>query len=292
MATVEFVKNNHKYIKFTGHPKLLKVFPDFLIIGPQRTGTTWLADNLRLHPEAFVTQPKELFYFNLLNKPDHFQYKSNDLSWYLEHFNVSFPSKVRRICEDLKKYRCPHSVRMRGEATASYAADTCEEIIDEILTINPKIKIILMVRNPIKRAWSHAKKDLLNKSFMNENEKKIGEVPVEKIMAFMGSPYQLACGNFGAMIDLWQKKVRDNLFVGFFDDIHDNPREFLLRIFEFLSLHAHEKYFSTKLNEIISPTDKSSNERELPDVYRDYLHNLFGYELENLQAKYARVLVR
>lgn len=52
----------------------LNIFPDFLIIGPQRTGTSWLAENLRSHPQIFFTRPKELFFFDLLNKPNHLLY--------------------------------------------------------------------------------------------------------------------------------------------------------------------------------------------------------------------------
>lgn len=41
-------------------------FPDFLLIGPQRTGTTWLHRNLILHPDIYMPPEKELYYFNNL----------------------------------------------------------------------------------------------------------------------------------------------------------------------------------------------------------------------------------
>ena len=39
-------------------------FPDFLGIGAQKAGTTWLHENLRRHPELFLPEEKELHYFD------------------------------------------------------------------------------------------------------------------------------------------------------------------------------------------------------------------------------------
>src|SRR5690606_11946368 len=40
-------------------------FPDFICIGAQKSGTTWLYENLKLHPDIFMPDKKELHYFNL-----------------------------------------------------------------------------------------------------------------------------------------------------------------------------------------------------------------------------------
>jgi hypothetical protein len=47
-----------------------------------------------------------------------------------------------------------------------------KDSINNVVKLNPDIKVIVMARNPVKRAWAHAKKDLLNKSFMNDKLKK------------------------------------------------------------------------------------------------------------------------
>lgn len=139
----------------------LKIFPDFLIVGPQRTGTTWLAQNIKNHPQIIFSQPKELFFFNSLPKSHPF-YTSNDLTWYLKHFEQKWI---------LKNYRDLFYKKIRGEGTASYAAMS-KDSINNVVKLNPDIKVIVMARNPVKRAWAHAKKDLLNKSFMNDKLKK------------------------------------------------------------------------------------------------------------------------
>src|SRR5947209_20422801 len=63
------------------HQKFVSLCPDFLIISPPKTGSTWLADNLRCHPEVFVPAIKEVKYFSSY-------FKSLDLGWYLGHFAV------------------------------------------------------------------------------------------------------------------------------------------------------------------------------------------------------------
>ena len=40
------------------------MFPDFLCIGAQRSGTTWLYQNLRRHPEIWMPPAKEIHYFD------------------------------------------------------------------------------------------------------------------------------------------------------------------------------------------------------------------------------------
>jgi hypothetical protein len=41
-----------------------RVYPDFVGIGAQMAGTTWLGHNLQLHPEIWMPGIKELHYFN------------------------------------------------------------------------------------------------------------------------------------------------------------------------------------------------------------------------------------
>jgi hypothetical protein len=49
-------------------PGVLRSLPDFLVISPPKTGSTWLSHNLRCHPEIFVPPRKELRYFGSLSR--------------------------------------------------------------------------------------------------------------------------------------------------------------------------------------------------------------------------------
>jgi len=55
-----------KYVKVSKKNISLKNFPDFFVLGPPRTGTTWLYENLKQHPEIYMSAPKEVFYFHSL----------------------------------------------------------------------------------------------------------------------------------------------------------------------------------------------------------------------------------
>ena len=50
----EDVQSRLHWIRVARAGASLRNFPDFLIVGPQRTGTTWLFYNLRGHPEIFL----------------------------------------------------------------------------------------------------------------------------------------------------------------------------------------------------------------------------------------------
>ena len=102
--------------------------PDFLIIGTMKGGTTQLYNFITLHPDIVKAKSKEIHYFTLY-------YQKGD-EWYLNHF----PQTANKLT---------------GEASPTYfhCAET-STIPSMIKRINPKIKIILIVRDPVERAVS------------------------------------------------------------------------------------------------------------------------------------------
>jgi hypothetical protein len=110
---------------FSRSPK----WPDFLIAGTMKGGTTMLYHFITLHPDVEKAKSKEIHYFTL-------NYNKGD-EWYLDHFPSS-PNKLT------------------GEASPTYfdCAET-STIPSLIKRMNHKIKIILIVRDPVERAVSH-----------------------------------------------------------------------------------------------------------------------------------------
>jgi hypothetical protein len=272
-----------KYTKFSTPNISLKHFPDFLILGPQRTGTTWLSENLRLHPEVFFTEPKELHFFNLLQLPNHPLYQSNDLDWYLNFFHDSPKEYIKKNLETLKKYGEFYRPKVRGEGTASYAV-LPKEIIKEIVALNSNIKGILMIRNPVMRAWAHAKKDLLN-----QRKKNLAEVSDQEFESFFCDQYQIACGNYTSAIENWSSFLKPNhLFIGFFDDLYEQPENLLLKIYDFLEISSQEKYVTSIAQKRINQTDVTSEKRKLPKKYRILLEKIFGNEILELEKRFGK----
>jgi hypothetical protein len=75
------------YVRVSDPSANLRRFPDFLIAGPQRTGTTWLHAQLRFHPQIFLSEPKEIFFFSRLADQRNPKFQSDDLVWYLRFFH-------------------------------------------------------------------------------------------------------------------------------------------------------------------------------------------------------------
>ena len=102
--------------------------PDFMVIGPQKTGTTALYSYLVKHPNIYTAIEKEIFYFNT-------DLYNNGVDWYGSHF-PNFQNK---------EY-------LTGEATAKYfnSPDAAYRIIKDL----PRLKIIFILRDPAARAIS------------------------------------------------------------------------------------------------------------------------------------------
>jgi len=111
--------------------------PNFLIIGAEKAGTTWLYDRLRRHPNVFMPEVKEIHYFNHLNsnrRPCR-NYGKHDLEWYEDHF----------------RHRERESAV--GEATPMYLCD--KKAPARIAEHLPSVRLIACLRYPTDRAYSH-----------------------------------------------------------------------------------------------------------------------------------------
>ncbi len=307
-------QENFHYLKFRNKKRVIKgQFPDFLIIGPQRTGTTWLSANLRRHNEIFFSYPKELYFFNRLDLPDnrysrhyyafdnslalknpttfireaikvfYFDFlktgvsQANQLEWYLSFFTDSFLEKAYKHRYFNKNYKLPYDPKVRGEATASYAMLN-PEIVKEICALNPNIKIILMIRRPWDRAWSHAKKYLIRSQI---GEKR--EVEDQAFFDFFNLEYQIRCGTYTEQIDNWSRNLKKgNLFIGSYEMIKHNPKQLLLNIFKFLQVDANEKLVGKQATEIINPTSSQA----MPASFLNYLQELYSEEVQQLKTRY------
>ena len=253
-------------------------FPDFMIIGPQRTGTTWLCECLRRHPAIFMSSPKELYFFSHLKLQDHPLYASSDLNWYVKHFADTEEEFTRKnkIMQEL--YGESYRPQVRGEATASYAAME-EEAIRLIYALNPDVKIIMMVRNPVDRAWSHAKKDLAR-----DLKRPWQEVPREEFERFFTNRYQLRCGYFSKIIRRWSGVIKKkNLLIQHFEAIEKKPVKLLKTVCGFLGVKRSAKYFKHELvNRKINITEGT----HMPPYYRNFLEELFSGEIKELEQRY------
>ena len=52
--------------------------PNFIYLGPEKSGTSWLHGTLSRHPQVYLTPAKDLFFFN--------RFYDRGLDWYREQF--------------------------------------------------------------------------------------------------------------------------------------------------------------------------------------------------------------
>jgi hypothetical protein len=119
--------------------------PNFLVVGAGRSGTTALAEGLRTHPEVFITNPKEPHYFALHGTTPAFRGPGDDAT--INRVSVT----SRRAYQAL--YPDSHSFTALGDASVS-TLYYHERAIPEIYAMNPEMRIVIMLRDPVARANS------------------------------------------------------------------------------------------------------------------------------------------
>lgn len=115
----------------------MRLLPDFLVIGAARSGTTSLYRYLVDHPAIAAASRKEVQYFSL----NHWR----GIDWYRAHFPTPMKSRIVQ-----QRTGVPMQT---GEATPYYLFHpmAAERIADEL----PGVKLIVVLRNPTERAFSH-----------------------------------------------------------------------------------------------------------------------------------------
>ena len=121
--------------------------PDFLIVGAAKSGTTSLHYYLRQHPQIFMPKLKELWFFCFLDATVS----------YLK--NLRWKDRVVSGFDDyIWHFRDANENLVIGEACPSYLymySTTIRNIKKVYLEKYKDLKIIIILRNPAERAWSH-----------------------------------------------------------------------------------------------------------------------------------------
>ena len=106
--------------------------PNLLTIGAMKCGTTSLHNYLNQHPDIFMSEPKELHFYSDM------YYTKWERKWYMNLFNSD--------------------CKIKGTTPQSYTKahhKNYEDIPERIYKETPDVKMIYIVRDPIKRYTSH-----------------------------------------------------------------------------------------------------------------------------------------
>jgi len=203
------------------------VKPNIFIIGAPKCGTTALSEYLRKHPNIFMCNPKEPWYFSF----DFARTEEMDEKKYLSLFSEADPSMHKIV----------------GEASTSYLFSKCA--VEEILKFNPDSKFIVMLRNPIDLVQSlHSQRCIdgnenvydFEKAWKLEETRRNGKLLPPICWDFKNLMYS-EWGMLGAQIErLFSKVERNKVEVIIFDDFVKNPKIAYERILNFLNIPGND----------------------------------------------------
>lgn len=196
------------------------MLPEFLIIGAQKAGTTWLLHMLRQHPGIFMP-PSEIHFFN---KAEHYE---RGFDWYARHF-----------------VGCAEH-QLRGEKTPNYLwVNVPEEGSDvpgshwRIARALPRVKLIAVLRDPVERAISAYNHHLRKGRFPPHAS--VEEVLFGRHAHLARRHGVLSMGCYHTQLTAYLEVFgRDRILVFEFQgDVVDRPHETLARVCEFLDVQS------------------------------------------------------
>jgi hypothetical protein len=115
------------------------MLPSVFIVGAPKAGTTSLYHYLKQHPEVFFPETKEL---NFFSAPD------------ILGQGLYYKTRIIRKLEAYETlYRDAGNAQIRGDASVSYLFYPA--VPTKIKEMVPDARIIIMLRNPVERAYSH-----------------------------------------------------------------------------------------------------------------------------------------
>lgn len=235
-------------------------FPNFVIVGAQKSATRWLRSNLGHHPSVFTaTTELEFFNHNWKKEP----------SWYYEQFKGA--NDASAVGEATPGYM------MWNEEPARQAAR-----IDGLL---PDVRVLALLRNPIERSYSAFIHFLREGRISSETSlmEYVRSIPPEQ------DPRCIIAGSwYGACLQPYVQRFGERLLVLQQDDLNIDPISVYRRALRHISVSTN--FLAPKLQKVrhSNPTPDSSphniegGRKELLPEERRELFEYFEEDLELL----------
>jgi hypothetical protein len=248
----------------------VRTLPDFVIIGAQKCGTTFLYQLLVQHPRVKPAFAKEVHYFDL-------NFRKGD-KWYRSHFPLQALNSQKHITGEASPYYLfhPHAARRAS-------------------TVIPNAKLIVLLRNPVDRAYSHYQhqvqrvkgeaRETLTFEEAIEAEERILPREVSKMLQdeYYGSSSHrtrsyLRRGIYIDQLLVWSSFFqRKQMLILKSEDLFNNTKNTLERMLDFLEIPrwAPETYSIPNKREYtgVSPLIR----QRLDEYYRPHNQRLYEY---------------
>ena len=214
----------------------VRPLPDFLVIGAQKAGTTALYAYLRWHPGIGGPSWKEVSFFD--------RHWRRGEAWYRGHF----PNSLRTWLAQRSNGR----PLLIGEASPSYVFHPLAP--ERVREVVPDVRLIVLLRNPIDRAYSHYQHEValgreplpFEKALDAEEERMRGEVERmtsdPSYFSYVWWNYTYAArGRYAEQLERWFAVFpREQLLVVSSADLDDRPGETYGETLAFIGVAPHE----------------------------------------------------
>jgi hypothetical protein len=228
-------------------------YPNFLVIGAQKAGTSWLHRNLRAHPGIWMPR-SEIHYFDRIDEPP--------------NRGASGERRYASLFEEGQG-------KVVGETTPGYSI-IGQDTVARVHRIMPEATIIFFMRNPIERAWSQAVMRFVKREGGVEHvtDEEIRE-RFEHRSSRLRTDYLRTLENWGAYYP------PESIFVGFLEDIHFHPEGLLERVCDFLGVDP--SFRPPKMDEKINA--RASD--EMPTRVAVHLARLYLEDTRRLEERFG-----
>lgn len=267
--------------------------PDFICIGAQRGGTTWLYRQLQRQPKVWLPPVKEVHYFDRKGQAEGLSLLWQSKRWRGEALRQTAKALgrlslvdlwwIRRFFLDARTeewYRQlfnPGTTQVCGDLTPAYSILNSDAVA-EVHALMPEVKILFIMRDPVKRAWSHAIKGLVfDQGIARE------QVSDQRFIDHFESDFSRLRGNYIRTLDIWQGFFpEEQLFIAFMEDIVSRPSELIEDICGFLGVaSAGAGNFAADGER----TNAKAAGHDIPEHLRLYLSRLYRDEIATLAVR-------
>ena len=245
----------------------IRSLPDFIIIGTARSGSTSLYYNICQHPCVLSAAYDELGFFD-----------SNfhlGLNWYRSLFPTLFS---KWVVKQKKQFA------ITGEDTPFYIWNPL--VAKRILKIIPNIKLIVLFRNPVDRAYSNyhlgvragSEKLSFEDAIQMELKKldKINDEIEQDVDKYTTPRSYIAKGFYADQLKVWLELFSsEQLMIVSTEDLESNPQKTLDRIYNFLKIPKNHRLIPEKQKIAAYPKMKNKTREFLIDLYKKNNAELF-----------------
>ena len=235
---------------------------DFVVIGAQKAGTTALFDHLSDDPRLNLSTVKETHFFD----DESVDWSAPDYGAYHRHFDRTRPG-------------------LMGEATPIYIF--WPESLERLAAYNPAARLILMLRDPVERAFSHWQMEYARgvetwpfAQAIREGRRRLdglpGNHPDRRVFTYVER------GFYGAQVErLFGLFPREQVLILLADDLRRRPSAPLAAVSRFLGLEPLSDAVSPREVHVARDFDYGS---VLTLEDRDYLAALYASDQARLEV--------